>query len=294
MSNTYWPDVSSNQAGISFAGWEVACIKATEGDYYTNPDFARAVKNAEDNRAFPFAYHFLVQDHTVPQTERFLSVVPPGMPLMVDVETQGQTGSEPTLSTLVDFIDEVRKRGGRLYDVYLPEWYWSGVMGSPSLTPLKVWKCFLTSSNYTTYSSTGVGFQPYGGMTPEVWQFSDNAVVNGYHPVDMNGSPHTLAEVRSLLLTGGLPGPVAVNPVSGLKTSRVGWTSVSLVWDAQHLATSYTVHVFSGSTMIQSLTTTDASIRVGHLSPVHKYMFDVRAHPGHSLGHDAQITVRTR
>jgi hypothetical protein len=38
----FYPDVSSYQAGISFAGCVIVMVKATEGTGYTNPDYAAA------------------------------------------------------------------------------------------------------------------------------------------------------------------------------------------------------------------------------------------------------------
>jgi hypothetical protein len=36
----FYPDVSSFQTGISFAGCVIAMTKATENNNYTNPDYA--------------------------------------------------------------------------------------------------------------------------------------------------------------------------------------------------------------------------------------------------------------
>lgn len=295
MSRTFFPDVSSNQSGISFAGYDVACIKATEGDYYTNPDFHRAYDNAVKNSAFPVAYHFLVQDHTAPQAERLLSVIPEGTAIMVDVETQTQTGSKPDMHTLLDFISETRKRGGVVHDVYLPHWYWQE-MGSPGLAVLEIQQCFLTSSNYTNFSNHGAGFDPYGGVTPLVWQFTDQAVVNGYHPVDMNGFHGTRHELKSLLTTGQFPGPVgASNPVGNLHLIHRGWTSLEFGWDAQAAATGYTVHVHaSNGREVAHETILGTSYRAGFLHPNYKYTVKVRAHPGNSAEPDAHRTWRCK
>ena len=45
----FYPDVSSYQAGISFAGCVIAVAKATEGTGYTNPDYASAKVRAAKN-----------------------------------------------------------------------------------------------------------------------------------------------------------------------------------------------------------------------------------------------------
>src|SRR5262249_36503153 len=70
--------------------------------------------------------------------------------------------------------------------VYLPHWYWSRKtadrgLGSPSLQPLIDRKMQLVSSAYVAYTdaAAGTGWQPYGGMTPLVWQYTDRLQFNG-------------------------------------------------------------------------------------------------------------------
>jgi GH25 family lysozyme M1 (1,4-beta-N-acetylmuramidase) len=55
----FYPDVSSFQTGISFAGCVIAMTKATENDNYTNPDYAPARARAAGAGAYFCAYHFL-------------------------------------------------------------------------------------------------------------------------------------------------------------------------------------------------------------------------------------------
>jgi hypothetical protein len=73
---------------------------------------------------------------------------------MLDWETT--TGSSPTVSDAVAFIDEFRKLGGTCNLAYLPKWYWQQI-GSPSLQPVIDRKISLVSSDYLAsgYSDTG-------------------------------------------------------------------------------------------------------------------------------------------
>jgi hypothetical protein len=73
-----------------------------------------------------------------------------------------------------------------------------------------------------------------------------------------------------------------------------GFTSINLAWNAAPGATGYTVHTYSRGSLVETETTTTPSIRVRNLLPAHTYTVSVRAHPGHSLGLDASITVSTR
>jgi lysozyme len=213
----YYPDISGYQAGIDLKGALAVAVKATEGTGYLNPDYARAKSDAAANGAFFFAYHFLRQGSTAAQAAWCYSKVGK-TPLMLDVEVTGT--STPTLADVTAFVDAYRGLGGIVHLTYLPHWYWQANLGSPSLAPLATRGLLLVSSSYTSYTDadSGIGWQPYGGMTPTVWQYTDSLVFNGI-PVDFNafrGSKYAgkqdpasiaaaLAEFRSLVSTGSLP-----------------------------------------------------------------------------------------
>ena len=217
----YYPDISSYQAGIDLKGALAVAVKGTEGTSYLNPDYARAKSDAAANGTFFFAYHFLRQGPAAAQAAWSHSQVGK-TPLMLDVEVTGT--STPTLADATAFVDAYRKLGGIVYLVYLPRWYWQANLGSPSLAPLSTRGLLLVSSSYTSYTDadSGIGWQPYGGMTPIVWQYTDALVFNGI-PVDFNafrGSKYAgkqdaasiaaaLAEFRSLVSTGSLPAQTA-------------------------------------------------------------------------------------
>jgi GH25 family lysozyme M1 (1,4-beta-N-acetylmuramidase) len=215
----FYPDISSHQTGIDLKGALAVSIKATEGAGYTNPDYARAKKNARDHGAFQFAYHFLIEGNAAAQARHCHSVVG-DTPVMVDVEITGQ--SYPTLRDTTTFIDAFRKLGGTIHLVYLPHWYWEQ-RGSPSLKPLSNRNMRLVSSAYTRYSdeSSGTGWVGYGGMTPTVWQYSDSVPFNGKrmdfnayrgsHPGDQSDTAvaDTVKRFKSIVTTGHLPSDAA-------------------------------------------------------------------------------------
>lgn len=118
--------------------------------------------------------------------------------------------SKPGIKLACAIIDAHRKLGGIMNVLYLPHWYWQ-VLGSPSLQPFIDRHMILVSSDYTAYSDKGPGWQPYGGMTPTVWQYSDSVNFNGA-ATDFNayrGHAATVAgavtELKSLVETGHLP-----------------------------------------------------------------------------------------
>jgi peptidoglycan hydrolase-like protein with peptidoglycan-binding domain/GH25 family lysozyme M1 (1,4-beta-N-acetylmuramidase) len=197
----FYPDVSSYQTGISFAGCVIAMAKATESTGYTNPDYASAKVRAAGAGAYFCAYHFLHEGNGAGQASYAHGVVGSDVPLMIDFEPaynpNGTIASAPQVSDAVDFINEYRALGGKTYLLYLPHWYWEGNLGQASLASLIDLGMLLVSSDYTAYSDTGPGWAPYGGMTPIIWQYTSSATLNGVTNVDMNAYMGTLADFQA-------------------------------------------------------------------------------------------------
>jgi peptidoglycan hydrolase-like protein with peptidoglycan-binding domain len=202
----FYPDVSSYQAGISFAGCVIVAAKATEGTGYTNPDYAPAKVRAAGAGAYFCAYHFLHAGNGAGQASYAHGVVGSDVPLMIDCEatynSNGTLASAPQVSDIVDFINQYRALGGTTYLLYLPHWYWQGHMGQASLAPVTDLGMLLVSSDYTAYSDAGPGWAPYGGMTPAIWQYTSSATLNGVKNVDMNAYQGTLADFKAQVTTG--------------------------------------------------------------------------------------------
>jgi GH25 family lysozyme M1 (1,4-beta-N-acetylmuramidase) len=197
----FFPDVASYEAGIRLDGMSLISVKATEGTSYTNPDYARVAGDAR-HRGLPLiAYHFLRHDSSpAQQATHCHDVVGSGTPVMLDVET-ATNGSCATADDAVNFTMALKKLGGNPRLIYLPKWYWQDKLGSPDLTPLVKAGLLLVSSNYTSYSDTGPGWAPYGGMTPVVWQYTDRYALNGF-AVDHNAFRGNINDFVTLLQTG--------------------------------------------------------------------------------------------
>ena len=211
----FYPDVSSYQAGISFAGCVIAMVKATENNDYRNPDYAAAKTRAANAGAYFCAYHFLHAGNGAGQAQYAFGVVGADVPLMIDFEpayVNGVLSSAPQISDAVAFINEYRSLGGTVYLLYLPHWYWQGNLGQASLSPVIDLGMLLVSSDYTGYSDTGPGWAAYGGMTPVVWQYTSSASLNGVVNVDMNAYKGTLADFQAQVTTGGSSGGSPAEP----------------------------------------------------------------------------------
>lgn len=90
-------------------------------------------------------------------------------------------------------------------------------------------------------------------------------------------------------------GGFAANPVTNLHVAHRGYTSITLAWDRDPHATSYSVTASRKGEKVKSVSTLVSSARIGFLRPGHTtYEFKVRAHPGGSQGADATVNGTTR
>lgn len=219
----YYPDISGYQGSIDLSGVPAACAKATEGAGYASPAYAAQKVAAAKAGAFFFAYHFLHHGNA-PAQALWCRSKAPGVPLMLDFEPAGS--SAPTLADAVAFISAYRAAGGACWLAYLPHWYWLQLgLGAPDLKPLRDLGMLLVSSAYPgAYPGDhGSGWQPYGGMSPVIWQYSSSQALHGQR-VDYNAYRGTLPQLESLVRTGKLPGTPSgpVMPVSVLHAGSQG------------------------------------------------------------------------
>jgi hypothetical protein len=195
----FFPDVSGFQDGLRIQPGTVALLaKATEGSTFTDGAYRDFRAQAARVGAVFGAYHFL-WGGTAGEARHCFQVVG-STPLMMDIEN---TAVALTLDDVLSFVRNYRALGGVVHLAYLPHWYWEGTMGSPSLVPLARLGVSLVASNYTTYSDTGPGWAPYGGVAPVQWQYTD-ALPYGGMAVDFNAFRGGVADYRALL-TGTKP-----------------------------------------------------------------------------------------
>lgn len=177
MTQTF-PDVSSYQEGLRIQPGTVAVIaKATEGTYYEDAAFHDFMSQAKSLGAIESGYHFLRQGDGAAQAE-YCHAFAGAMPMMIDCEPVA--GSRPTVADCLAFGQRYIQLGGRVWGVYFPRWYWEQVGGD--FRPLRdMLGACLVSSSYTGYTDSpdGAGWLRYGGLTPEVWQYTNNQPYGG-------------------------------------------------------------------------------------------------------------------
>lgn len=206
----FYIDISSFQAGINLNGWHAVASKVTQGTGYTNPYWQRFKGQAANAGAYFFGYHFLTAGNGAGQADYYFSRAGK-LPCMIDLEPTGS--SHPGIGDGAAFCDRLRSHGGICNMLYLPRWWWQQ-LGSPSLNPFIQRRLHLVSSVYTSYSDGGPGWGSYGGMSPDVWQYSSTMRTGGFSAVDANAYKGTFAQLAAMV--GGsapppLPGPVPVH-----------------------------------------------------------------------------------
>src|SRR5690606_20988227 len=215
-------------AKIRQATSPVMCARATYGDpgglhYHTRhfPDFQRAAKAAGfDVRG---GYHNLVSgdqasiNRQVDWLRRELDAHG-CVWAMLDVERYAELVANnrwPRWEHVRQFVTRWKQVDQRVLAVYLPRWIWAGYLGKPDL---RVLDCPIVASDYgsnvagapaAVYASrggdNGRGWEPYGGVTPAIWQFGSRLTVPGASSTtDVNAYRGPLEQLKALLL-GGTP-----------------------------------------------------------------------------------------
>ncbi|WP_280441187.1 peptidoglycan DD-metalloendopeptidase family protein [Nocardia brasiliensis] len=205
---TFGVDISNHQAGLDLGrvfaeGFEFVLAKVSEGDYFRDhawPAFRDATLAAGP---ILVGYHYVRADCDIEaQAELFVDHLgDTGIPAMLDHEAN--SGGAEVLHAVREAIE---RRGVRCALTYLPRWYWDQI-GRPDLSGLPP----LMSSHYGP-NRAGIasaiypgpddtGWQGYGGLPVEIFQFSERGAVAG-RAIDVDAYRGTPDQLRALL-TGG-------------------------------------------------------------------------------------------
>jgi hypothetical protein len=204
----FGPDISSYQSGLSLsrlADASFVIAKTTEGTYYTDADY-QAWRGQAAQLGKPFVwYHFLSGESTTAQAAHTAANVgDSALPGMLDAEPGGSY--TPSMAQIIDYIDTAFAAGLNLRLVYLPRWFWEQI-GSPDLSELSARGLSLVSSQYPGGSGSPAGIYPgdgaagwesYGGMTPLIYQFTNQAS-DGGQSLDYNAFRGTTAQLVTAL-----------------------------------------------------------------------------------------------
>jgi len=208
-SNNNW---SSDQDAITFLeqlvpeGFSGMCHKVSEGNYYEDPYWPTVKQWCQQNNLPLIGYHYVTTDDPASQAQTWLGNNG-GTQAMLDWEANGGD-----LANLISVIDAFNDAGVNIQLGYYPQWYWNQ-QGGGSLSNLADGMVSSAYSGSTGYASTlytqsggssGDGWDPYGGVTPSAWQFTESANIDGYI-VDCNAYQGT--NINVLFGTAPAPAP---------------------------------------------------------------------------------------
>jgi GH25 family lysozyme M1 (1,4-beta-N-acetylmuramidase) len=216
-----WATVAQN--------FQFAYVKATEGNYYTNPYYRTDVLDALANGMYVGAYTFAVPEPDVTsgqaEADYFLdatgySVGPHFMVPMVDLESDPYDASTPCygLTTqqmimwLQEFSEEIQNKIGEVPVIYTDASWWNMCTGGTSQfssSPLWI-------ASFGTQSPT----LPSGFTSWEIWQYGVGSAPGVIGPCDLDEFDGDVASLAAKLTseTGGeliRSGPVDVASSGG-------------------------------------------------------------------------------
>jgi GH25 family lysozyme M1 (1,4-beta-N-acetylmuramidase) len=200
-------DVSGYQGNINWAAVapyiDFSYAKATEGTYYTNPDFANQYNGPYDNGVIRGSYHFAIPNNSSGSAQADYFIAHGGgwsadgktLPGALDIE-YNPYGAEcyglsqaSMVSWIWSFVNEYAAREGAYPVIYSTTDWWSSCTGNnggfAAYDPL--WIANYTASHGGTLPS-GWGFYTF-------WQYADHGSLPGDQDV-FNGAYtqlHTLA-----------------------------------------------------------------------------------------------------
>lgn len=160
---------------VAGAGYKFAVIRATVGDYYTDPRFYTYWTDAKAAGLLVTAYHVIVATkYADKQIDRLYSVIgtrKPDFPIVFDIERDDGVSKAVNTACIRDCISELAKHDTRKPIIYTAYYYWKDhVNASSDWSKYDLW---VASYDRTT------PFLPQSWTTWKFWQHSENGSVPG-------------------------------------------------------------------------------------------------------------------
>lgn len=210
MSRTPGIDVSRWQGEINWqpiaaAGYRFAVIRATVGNYYTDPRFYENWRGAHEHGLLVSAYHVVKPKQTAQsQMDRLCDALgkrKPDLPLVLDVELTDDKPASTITQVVKGCADEIERRAGRKPVIYTGSWFWN-----PNIDHSLDWDAYdLWIAHYGVQSPT----LPKGWADWKIWQYSETGSVTGVssHRTDLNWFNGSYEELRAYANRPAAPPP---------------------------------------------------------------------------------------
>jgi GH25 family lysozyme M1 (1,4-beta-N-acetylmuramidase)/uncharacterized protein YraI len=156
------------------AGYRFAVIRATVGDYYTDPRFYSNWDGAKNAGMLVSAYHVIVAtNYASTQINRLFSVLDhrkSDFPYIFDIERQDVTSKVTNAACIQDCASELAKHDNRRPIFYTAQYFWKDfVASSPDWSKYDLWVASYSTKPYL----------PSDWSTWKFWQYSEKGVVPG-------------------------------------------------------------------------------------------------------------------
>jgi GH25 family lysozyme M1 (1,4-beta-N-acetylmuramidase)/uncharacterized protein YraI len=167
---------------VAAAGYRFAVLRATVGDYYTDPRFYTNWQAAKDAGILVSAYHVLVAtNYANTQVGRFFLVLgnrKTDFPMIFDIERKDTTNKATYTACVQDCMREVATHDSRKPIIYTAQYFWKDyVNSSPDWGKHDLWV-----ASYASKPS-----MPQDWTSWRFWQYSDKGKVPGMSgPADVN------------------------------------------------------------------------------------------------------------
>jgi lysozyme len=162
-------------ARVAAAGYSFAVIRATVGNYYTDPRFYENWRSAHENGLLVTAYHVVKpQNSAETQIARLFEVLDlrrTDLPLVLDVELADQQTPAVISGVIKECIQRIEQQDSRKPVIYTGAWFWdSNVLRGEEWANYDLWVAH------------------YGVQTPALpadwsewrfWQYSETGRIGG-------------------------------------------------------------------------------------------------------------------
>lgn len=171
-----WPQVAA-------AGHAFVVMRATIGNYYTDPRFYVNWRDARDAGLLVSAYHVVVPDRPADsQIERFFDVLEDrrcDFPPVLDIELTRGVSEEAITACVEECVATMEEEEGRKPVIYTARWFWDRYVLDAPLSG----ECDLWVAHYGVSDP----WLPRGWDKWVFWQYSDHGQVPGIGPAtDLN------------------------------------------------------------------------------------------------------------
>lgn len=217
MAYTPGIDVSRYEGEIDWkkvagAGYKFAVLRATLGDYYTDPTFYTNWAGAVKAGLLVSMYHVVVStNYADRQISRFFSVIgsrKSSFPLILDIEREDNVSNTANTACIRDCISQIAKHDSRKPIIYTAKYYWKD-----HVLPVTDWSKYdlwVASYDKTPYL-------PPSWKNWRFWQYSASGKVPGISGgCDMNYFNGTYTQLKAYA-----KGNTAPPTASGLQTRVV-------------------------------------------------------------------------